>query len=111
MTGYPIQTPPRFTGSDGEKLTQCYAYLYQMSEELNLALASLLGQSESRERKRETAESRVEESMKSQYSALQTLITKNAGLVEAEMERLQLELKGRYAAASEFGRYVQELSQ
>lgn len=106
--------PPAPRGSVGQQLQQQYAYLFQLAQDLNRAME----QAESRERVTEkaaaaqqskTKEERAEQGR--QAAELKSLIVKSADTVRSEMERIQSELKGSYVAQSDFGTYLERVSQ
>lgn len=98
--------PPRPQGTVHEQLERQYAYLYQMAQQLNLAMEQLpaapvgavppVGKTAS-----EAAE---------QYGTLKSLILRTATEVRREMDSLQTALAGTYVAASDFGTYLEELN-
>ena len=102
-----IDAPPRL--SDAE----AYRYLFRISQDLNLALASVdegnmtpaaaeklaAGGSAAKEAKRETEK---------QAAALKGLIVKTAAEVRQEMDALEVRLNGKYAAQGDFGKYAQD---
>lgn len=106
--------PPAPRGSVSQQVQQQYAYLFQLAQDLNRAMEQV----ESRERVTEkaaaaqrskTKQERAEQGR--QAAELKSLIVKSADTVRSEMERLQSELKGSYVAQSDFGTYLERVSQ
>ena len=100
-----LSLPPSPQGSVQQQLTRQYAYLFQMAQQLNLALeqlqplpAAVPG------RAAPTAEE------KQQYQTLKSLVIRTADRVRQEMDKLSLRLEGEYVAAGDFGSYVEKLS-
>lgn len=110
-----LPMPPSPRGTTGEQLSRQYAYLFQMAQQLNLALEGLgtavqqgaagtSGTSGNAGRGTITAEE------KQQYQNLKSLIVRTAREVRAEMDKAKLELSGEYVAVSEFGTYLEKLN-
>ena len=106
--------PPAPRGSVSQQVQQQYAYLFQLAQDLNRAME----QAESRERvtaktaaaqQSKTKQERAEQGR--QAAELKSLIVKSADTVRSEMERIQSELKGSYVAQSDFGTYLERVSQ
>ena len=98
--------PPAPAGSVQQQLQRQYAYLFQMAQQLNLALEQLpetpSGSAVSDSAGKDTAAA--------QYHTLRSLIIKTADQVRREMEELTVSLAGTYVASSQFGEYVEQLS-
>lgn len=102
-----LSPPAQWSGSALEQLRACYAYLYQMREQLQLALD-------------QTAQPSVPEapahapsaapSAAPDTTALRALIVKNAALVEKQLDTLRVELAGQYVAQSDFGSYLAQVN-
>ena len=108
--------PPYPNGSVQQQLTQQYSYLFQMAQQLNMALAALEGGGTSagggqstRAGAAATASSAEPESNE-QFQNLRAMIIKTAKQVTRRMEQLEVRLGEEYVAASQFGTYVQRLS-
>lgn len=104
--------PPRPEGSAAEQLARQYVYLFQMAQQLNLALDSLGGSGTA---ERETVRTAGEKTVsaaeeKQQYQNLKSLIVRTAGEIRQEMDRLSAQLAGEYVATSEFGTYLERLN-
>lgn len=105
-----LSPPNQFYGSPQEQLRQCYSYLFRLHQQLNTAISALeLGNSAfataSDSNTRTLSAARDKE-----VQNLKALIIQNATLVRQEMEKLSTELKGSYVAVSDFGTYLEEIS-
>jgi len=98
--------PPALSGAPQQAVL--YAYLYQMAQQLNLALGQLTEKTEKIEQTAGEKAGKTE--LSQQYQNLKALVIKSADTVQAEMDRLAAELTGSYVAKSEFGSYVEQLS-
>ncbi len=104
-------------GSLQEQVTQQYAYLLQMAQQLNLALGQLEGMggggtgfaSAARQADGRTGSSGREKADE-QYETLRSMIIKTAARVEKTTQELTAQLKENYVAASDFGQYIATLS-
>ena len=108
--------PPRPEGTAQQQAARQYAYLFQMAQQLNLALDRLDGAVQGVEQKvgglvaagsgrtGPTAEE------KQQYDTLKSLIVRTADQIRSEMDKLSVELAGEYVAVSEFGTYLEQLN-
>jgi len=103
-----LMMPPAPTGDLGEQLRGQYAYLFQLAQQLNLALDQT---EQTAERQAEKAANRAVEKAEAEgYERLKSLVIKTADTVTARMDRLRTELAGEYMAVSDFGTYVEQLS-
>ena len=108
--------PPYPNGSVQQQLTQQYSYLFQMAQQLNMALAALEGGGASAgggQRKRAGAAASASDTAQEnnqQFQNLRAMIIKTAKQVTRRMEQLEVRLGEEYVAASQFGTYVQRLS-
>ena len=110
--------PPYPNGSLQQQLTQQYSYLFQMAQQLNMALTALEGgtaaPSGSSAARRSTGASAsaadVSSADNEQFQNLRAMIVKTAKQISRNMEQLELRLGEEYVAASQFGTYVQRLS-
>ena len=111
--------PPYPNGSVQQQLTQQYSYLFQMAQQLNMALDALAGGtastagSGSAQRKSGGLPSAAEKAAaenREQFQNLRAMIVKTAKQVARSMEQLEVRLGEEYVAASQFGTYVQRLS-
>ena len=101
-----IPLPQRPAGTLQEQVARQYAYLFELAQQLNLALQqtdTVLQQtvhSTDAEKKEQTQ----------QYQTLKSMIIKTATQVQQEMDTLSVQLKGNYVAVSQFGTYVEQLN-
>ena len=109
--------PPYPNGSVQQQLTQQYSYLFQMAQQLNMALAALEGGTVSVsgggaqwKGGAASADRAVSPSDNEQFQNLKAMIVKTAQQVTRNMEQLEVRLSEEYVAASQFGTYVQRLS-
>jgi len=98
--------PPAPEGSVQQQLQRQYAYIFQMHQQLNLALEGLEGAAAptSPAARQVTAEERQ------QYRNLKSLVVRTADQVQREMDSLSLRLEGEYVASGSFGSYIEQLS-
>ena len=98
--------------ADGQ-LRQLRSYLYQLTEQLNLAMQSV----DVEMSRQQTAISSAAEATESPEGKLKTfnsvkaLIIKSADIINAYSEEITRQLDGLYVAKSEFGTYTEETSQ
>ena len=110
--------PPYPNGSVQQQLTQQYSYLFQMAQQLNMALAALESGGASAgggQRKRAGAAASASAAdaaseNNEQFQNLRAMIIKTAKQVTRNMEQLEVRLGEEYVATSQFGTYVQRLS-
>ena len=111
--------PPYPNGSVQQQLTQQYSYLFQMAQQLNMALSALEGGAVStagnsgQQRKSGGAASAAGKAAlenAEQFQNLRAMIVKTAKQVSRNMEQLETRLSEEYVASSQFGTYVQRLS-
>lgn len=99
-----------------EQLERQYAYLFQMAQQLNLAMdataggaaASSGGTNAPADTPAHTPE--MDKELKRQYQTLKSMIIQTADIVKKQMDQLTVELSGEYVAVSEFGSYVEKLN-
>ena len=103
--------PPAPNGSPQQMAVAQYAYLFQMAQQLNLALGQLesggTGAASGGGTPTHQGTGRRESTG---YQELKSLIVKTARLVKRQMEQLSARLEGEYVAVSDFGSYVASLS-
>ncbi len=107
--------PPAPQGTIQQQLERQYAYLFQMAQQLNLALEQLPdggasgapAAAQSGEAASGTAPS---DTLRQQYNNLKSLIQRTAKEVYARMDKARLELQGSYVAVSDFGTYLERLN-
>ena len=112
--------PPYPNGSVQQQLTQQYSYLFQMAQQLNMALSALqgggvsaAGSGNAQQRKSGGAASAAGKAAlenAEQFQNLRAMIVKTAKQVSRNMEQLETRLSEEYVASSQFGTYVQRLS-
>ncbi len=102
-----LMMPPAPAGDLAEQVRGQYAYLFQLAQQLNLALEGT-EQAAAAARKSERKETAAE--MAEGYERLKSLIVKTADTVSARMDKLRTELSGEYMAISDFGTYVERLN-
>ena len=111
--------PPYPNGSVQQQLTQQYSYLFQMAQQLNMALSALEGGAVStagnsgQQRKSGGAAAAAGKAAlenAEQFQNLRAMIVKTAKQVSRNMEQLETRLSEEYVASSQFGTYVQRLS-
>ena len=87
---------------------QQYSYLFQMAQQLNLALEA--AESSRTAAVQAAGKSRAAQGTEQEYQNLKSLIIKTADTVQRRMDQLSARLEGEYVASSEFGSYVEKLS-
>ena len=105
--------PPAPQGSVQQQLTAQYAYLFQMAQQLNLALDGLAGggvPSAAGGAGSGSAASGDRPEIEQQYRTLKSLILRTARQIRSEMDKVRLELQGEYVAVSDFGTYLEQLN-
>ena len=105
-----LTLPPYPAGTLQQQVMRQYSYLFQMSQQLNLALSQL--EQTNRQSSEDTAkhQTAAQEETQRQYQALKSMIVKTANRVEQRMEQLTAELAGEYVAVSDFGSYMEKLN-
>lgn len=99
------------------QMTQMRSYMYQMVEQLNWALSAMDGGAQAQEQQlpgqttTPASDDKKEDDTNQRMANLRDLIIKSADVVRQEMDRLATELKGSYVAQSEFGDYLERISQ
>lgn len=99
------------------QMAQMRSYMYQMVEQLNWALNALDSSASDQVQQlpgqtvAPTDDDKKEDDTNQRMANLRDLIIKSADVVRQEMDRLETELKGSYVAISEFGTYLEEISQ
>ncbi len=112
MSQISLMPPRRFTGDAKQQMEQVYAYLFQMTEQLNLAVNSIDMGNFSTELQEKVAPlvNDQESADKDAVESLRQLIIRTAKIIRTEMDTLETTLKGEYVAVSDFGTYTQQLS-
>ena len=98
--------PPAPTGTLSQQMQKQYAYLFQLAQMLNRAAEQAEQQPQT-----QTVQKTVQAAQAQTAAELKSLIVKSADAVRKEMDRLETELKGSYVASSEFGTYLERISQ
>ena len=107
---YMLRLPEINAVTDREKLQQIKSYLYQMTQELNLALETV---EKEREELVTKAASSATQAVKDAttplktFAAVKALIIKNADIVQAYYEAISTKLSGVYVAQGGFDEYTQ----
>lgn len=96
------------SGTVEQQVLQQYSYLFQMAQQLNLALEA--AESSRTAAVQATGKSRAAQGTEQEYQNLKSLIIKTADTVQRRMDQLSARLEGEYVASSEFGSYVEKLS-
>lgn len=107
-----ISMPPYPTGTAAQIAARQYSYLFQMAQQLNLALESLESGAavQGQGGVQQVPSGSAVASLQQQYENLRSQIVKTAEQVEKTTEALTAKLNEEYIAQSEFGTYVQRLS-
>ena len=110
-----IEPPPSLTGGEQERMQSLYAYLFRLSQSLNLALDGVdspaaAGQLTPSPEAAFGGPSQGAPQEQSEYSALRSLIISTAQTVRREMDQLETVLKGETEAISgQFGSFKESL--
>lgn len=99
--------PPQPTGTVREQLLRQYSYLFQMAQQLNLALEQL---EQGTAQPQQVIPRAAQQPQEQQYRTLKSMVIQTAQQVRQEMDRLAARLEGEYVAASDFGTYVERLN-
>ena len=99
-------------GSLQQQVMQQYSYLFQMAQQLNLALEQL-DQTESGTARTGTPSGGAAGTRRAdgQYQKLRSMIVKTADQVKRSTEELTARLQEEYVAVSDFGTYLEKTSQ
>ena len=113
--GINISSPPRFTGEPEAQLGQMHTWLYQMVEQLNVAMSVVQAQENAAAQLDqggggEDSNVLTTEDLNQQRDQLKSLIIKTASVVRVEMQREIKRLESSYLALSDFGEYREEIS-
>lgn len=98
--------PPAPTGTLSQQVQKQYAYLFQLAQMLNRAAEQAEQQPQT-----QTVQKTMQAAQAQTAAELKSLIVKSADAVRKEMDRLETELKSSYVAASDFGTYLERISQ
>lgn len=107
-----ISMPPYPTGTASQIAARQYSYLFQMAQQLNLALEALESGAavQGHGGLQQAPSGSAMAALQQQYETLRSQIVKTAEQVEKTTEALTAKLNEEYVAQSEFGTYVQRLS-
>lgn len=107
-----ISMPPYPTGTAEQMAARQYSYLFQMAQQLNLALEALESNTvvQGHGGVQKTPVGSTVADLQQQYTNLRSMIIKTATEVEKTTEQLTAKLNEEYVAQSEFGTYIQQLS-
>ena len=103
-----LAMPPYPNGTLEQQVMRQYSYLFQMSQQLNLALSQL--EQAGRSAGSVTQQPATKAETQQQYQTLKSMIVKTANRVEHSMEQLAARLAGEYMAVSDFGSYLEKLN-
>lgn len=110
-----LNPPLSMDGQPTQKqLMYMYSYLYQVSEQLNVALNQLTIDNFSAETKQTIGADGVSDTTKQEidasYNNLKTMIIKTADTVRSEMDVIRTTLESSYMAKSDFGTYTENMA-
>lgn len=118
-----INPPPSLRGTEQAQLTQVYRYLFQLSEQLNVAMSATEQQIQQKSAgvvnqttivsggSGGVTDTQLNSALENQYDALTSIIQQTADIVNAEMDALETTLKASYEALSkDWGVYKEEIS-
>ena len=94
-----IETPPVLSGAADAQLRQVYAYLFRLSEHLNVALQQVGATASPTVSARPTAPSSTSTAAKT-YSELRALVVNTAEILRSEMDTLERDMQAEYEAIS-----------
>lgn len=106
-----IRLPNITAKTDSGKLTQVQSYMYQLVEQLNIALQEVSKTPENKTPKPSVTASSVaqkEAEAQSAFGSIKSLIIKSSDIVNAYYEKISAKLEGVYVAESDFGTFVQQ---
>lgn len=108
-----IRLPNITATTDSGKLAQVQSYMYQLVEQLNMALQTVEQSSASKTPTPAVTASGVaqkEAEAQSTFGSIKSLIIKSADIVNAYYDKISARLDGMYVAESDFGTFVQQTS-
>lgn len=107
-----IETPPVLSGAADAQLRQVYAYLFRLSEHLNVALQEVGGASDAAAasvRHGSAAHNSAASASKS-YNELRALVVNTAEIIRSEMDLLETQLQADYEAiSSQWGTFQESI--
>ena len=105
---------PNITGAtEAEQLQQVRSYLYQMVDQLNMALQSVgstASASTTPVARSSASPTLATKDAEASFNALKPLIIKSADIVNAYYQRISKRLESLYVAQSDFGTYTEQAS-
>lgn len=111
-----LTPPPQLRGDEKQQLTQLRSYLYQMQQQLNIAMEQVTPERFAELAAQQAAApgakplESAEKMLADAYVKLKSIIVKAADTVRAEMDTVILELNGLYVAQGTMGSYYEELT-
>lgn len=107
-----IRLPNITENTERGQLLQVKSYLYQLVEQLNLALTDVerVASSAVTTAKASSAAS-AEKDSQATFNSIKALIIKSADIVNAYYDAINTRLEGEYVAVSDFGTYVNQTTQ
>lgn len=107
-----LSMPPAPAGSASQQAAQQYSYLFQLVQQLNVALSSIDSGTAAGGGNTQSAPSSTAglNALRQQVENLRSLIVKTAEEVEKTTQSITAEVSEQYVARSDFGTYVQNLS-
>ena len=113
--GINISSPPRFVGEPETQIGQMHTWLFQLVEQLNVAMNVVQAQDGAAAQDGQGANGErggavTAEEMNNQRDQLKSLIIKTADIVRVEMQREIKRLESISLALSDFGEYREEIS-
>lgn len=112
--GINISSPPRFAGEPEAQLGQMHTWLFQLVEQLNVAMSVVQAQDGAAAQQGtgggDDSNVPTADDLNSQRDQLKSLIVKTADIVRLEMQREIKRLESNYLALSDFGKYREDIS-
>lgn len=110
-----LTPPPIPHGDEKTQLLQMRSYLYQMQQQLNIALEqvtpeALAAQVETLQTKKAKLPDGINPTLTDAYAKLKSLIIKTAGTVREEINQIVIQLDNKYVAESIFGTFRENLN-
>lgn len=108
-----IQTPNITATTAQGQAEQIRRYLYQLTEQLNVALSNIATEQAAVTARVEAPKSAAEAEQEAQttFNEIKALIIKSADIVNAYYEKINAKLAGEYVAQSDFGTFVERTEQ
>ena len=96
---------PNLSGTTTQQLQQLKGYLYQLTDQLNLALKAVEQPEAEQMAMKQASPAEKEAQAQSNFNEIKALIIKSADIVNAYSQEIATRLEGVYVAESEFGTY------